>query len=132
MILRPSRVRKSTNYLIALALQTLTPVLNWNTYSIASAIIGAGLIIKAEMDRLRHKYKITENELLHEEGIIRKNVKSIQINNIIKINVEQGIFERMLQYGNIELETSNNSVKIQSINKPLIIAERIKKLQNLK
>jgi membrane protein YdbS with pleckstrin-like domain len=87
-------------------------------------------VLKAEVDRLRHKYKINENGLVYEEGLLKKKRTIVILNDITKLNVKQGMLERLMHFGDVEVETYSTPVEIKSIKKPLVIAERIKKLRD--
>lgn len=128
MNLRPTRVRASSHYLIATLLPLITQT--WAASLLPlSLLASAGLIISAEVKRARHHYKIKEEELVSETGILRKDKTTLQLNNIVKINVEQGLIQRLFNYGNIELETKSRPLKMFYISKPELIASRIKKLK---
>jgi len=129
MILRPTRIKKLGSYFIAAAMPAATTLLSFGTLTPYAIAISAGIIANAEVSRLRYKYKITDKELHNEAGLLRKERTSVQLKDIVKINVKQGFIERLMSYGHLELETKSTPVNIYNIRKPKTIAERIKELK---
>lgn len=128
MNLRPTRIKASGSYIIA----TLLPFIaqKWAESLLPiSLLVSAGIILNAEVKRARYRYKISDKELISESGILRKDKTTLSLHNIVKINVEQGLLQRMLNYGHIELETKSRPLKMHYIPKPELIASRIKELK---
>ena len=128
MIIRPSRVKELPEYWLAGAIPLITQAL-MPSITIYGLTISAGLVMTAEINRLRHKYLMNDDELLKESGLLSKNRSSVKIKDIIKINIKQSLVERLLNIGHLEVETKSTPVKMNNIRQPRIIAERIKELQ---
>ena len=118
MIIRPVRIKKTGSYLIAAGLPALIPILNSSIYSTISLALSACFLLTAELERARHKYRIDENGLVYEEGLLNKKKVSVNMDNITKLNVKQGIMERIMRYGDVELETYGKPVSMKGIRNP--------------
>jgi len=130
MILRQTRVKKLSSYLIAGLLPAASIYFSLGALTPYTIAVSASLIANAELKRLRNKYTINNEEVYHENGILRKNRSLVKLRDVVKINIKQGFGERMLGYGSLELETKSNSrVPINNIRKPNTIAQRIKLLK---
>ncbi len=64
------------------------------------------LVYSVEINRMRSIYKITPNQVVMEKGILKKNRKSVFLDNIVDVNFRQGYIERLLNYGTIVIGSS--------------------------
>jgi len=128
MILRPSRAKEIPRYGLAAALpiiaNALMPVIMPQTLAVS-----AGLIMIAEFNRLKYKYKINDNEIIQEIGILNKSKTAAPIDRISQTKVTQNIIQKILNYGDLEVETWSSPMKFEKINRPHVIAKRIKEIQ---
>lgn len=124
MIIRPSRAKEIPKYGLAAALpaiaQTILPAILPQTIAIS-----AGIIMIAEFNRLRYKYKISDKEVIQEIGILNKSKSSATIDMIAQTKVTQNIIQKILNYGDLEIETWGSPMRFEKINKPHTIAKRI-------
>lgn len=129
MIIRPARIKNLNHYFFALILPSLIPVLNSSVYSGFSALFSAGLLLRAEYKRARIKYLIKNNEIIHEVGILNKTKNVTKIDRVTQMQVTQSFFQKLLNYGTLDLETWGSSLKLENIKRPQLIVDRIKELQ---
>ncbi len=127
MIIRPTRLRKLGHYILS---SITLPVFSAIGLPPLGLAISTGLILNAEIDRLKLKYIINENELSYEEGIINKLKMNIKLSNIIKIKVKKNLIERLLNYGDIIIETQTTPMILKNVRNPELIAKRIRELQS--
>ena len=59
--------------------------------------------------RLSVKYRLTNQRLFHEAGILRRVTDRIEIIDVDDVTVEQGIVERMLGVGTIRVTSSDRT-----------------------
>lgn len=128
MILRPSRAKEAGKYGLAAVLPAIAQALIPVTipYTI---IASAGLIGLAELNRLKYKYKINDEYLLHESGILRKDTTSVKVTDVVKIKVRQSFMERLFNYGHLDIEAKSTKITINNVKKPKVIAKRIREIQ---
>lgn len=59
--------------------------------------------------RLSMKYRVTNQRLFHESGILRRRTDRIELIDIDDVATDQGIFERMLNVGTIRITSSDRT-----------------------
>jgi len=128
MILRPARAKETSSYTLAVAIPAIAQIIIPGVLPF-SLVVSAGLVLRAEINRARSKYKMNNEELSYEAGILKKDRASVKIRDIVKLNVKQGFFERILRYGHVEVETKSTPLMISNVRSPHVIAQRIKELQ---
>ncbi len=125
MKLRPSRLRFIHHY-ASIIIPLLTPnhLINW------ALLFSGGLVLRAELKRLSSKYLVDNDELILERGLISRERVSVRLKDIVKVGVKQGIIERLLGFGDLEIETKSTPIKLTSVFRPQLIADRIKELRS--
>jgi len=134
--IRPGRIFFLKDYLIAAffaALYFLIPIAGLEMQPLtAYTILGAILffIIYVELFRFSHSYKITPSQVVIEHGILQKKRDSVFLSSISDVNVKQGYFARVLNYGTIAIGPTSGSEAIQmlGIKNPRKIALELEKL----
>ena len=88
-------------------------------------LMGIGLFIAltltaSETRRFKEAYTINKDFLAHSSGYISKDIKKILIESIIDIDVKQGIWQRLLRYGDIQVHAASGAhiIHMKNINKP--------------
>lgn len=88
-------------------------------------LIGVGIFIVlgiffTELHRQIDSYKITSNYLMHSNGILSKETRKILIQSIVDIDLRQNFWQRLLNYGTIDIHSVSgaNLIKVEKINKP--------------
>jgi len=76
------------------------------------------LVMREEFRRLVTKYTITDMRIQRREGILRKTVQYVLFNKIERIEVSQGIIGRLLNIGDIYLDTGDDHVILHGIRDP--------------
>lgn len=108
---------------------SLIPVINYDLFTAVSSAISAALIIKAEYKHARIKYIINPKELIEEEGIVRKSKKITELYKVCQIDINQGFAGRILNYGDVKLETWGTALEMHNIRRPQLIASRINEMK---
>jgi len=80
--------------------------------------IGFILIMREEWRRLTTKYTITDMRILRQDGILRKTTQYVMFNKLERIQVEQGLLDRVLGIGDILLDTGDDFVVLHGIRDP--------------
>lgn len=96
------------------------------------AIPALGLIVLAirHMRRRLIKLTILDDRLRYEAGVLSKSTRTMELTKIQDVRVDQTLGQRMLNIGNLSLETAGESSRIvmRSIDKPHQAADRILEL----
>jgi membrane protein YdbS with pleckstrin-like domain len=83
--------------------------LGWSILGIAALIIWGSLFLTLAYRRLGVKYRLTNHRLFHEQGILRRVTDRIEIIDIDDVTFAQGIVERMLGVGTINVTSSDRT-----------------------
>jgi len=96
------------------------------------AIPALGLIILAVRHMRRRLIKLTilDDRLRYEAGVLSKSTRTMELTKIQDVRVDQTLGQRMLDIGNLSLETAGESSRIvmQSIDNPHAAADKILEL----
>lgn len=80
-------------------------------------ILGVGLLVFANpvyrhILRLREVYTMTDHKLEMRYGLIAKTVRNIPLKNIQDVTVTSSVWQRLMNLGDIEIESASESGKI--------------------
>ncbi len=134
--IKPSRIFFLKDYLIILffiLLYFFLPAMGF-AMNIVSEFTIYGIIVffilYIETFRFSNSYKITPSQVVIERGIIQKKRDSVFLSAISDVNVKQGYFARVLNYGTISIGPTSGSEAIQmlGIKNPRKIALELEKL----
>ncbi len=136
--LRPSRIYFASDYMLAAFLAAVVAILS--AYEIKVSELGlasAGALIvifllSPEYKKLNNLYIVTKSQVIVEQGIISRKRKSVFMNNVADISVDQNIVGRALRYGNLVLGSASGrehmELKLEGIRNPKRVAHEIEKL----
>jgi uncharacterized membrane protein YdbT with pleckstrin-like domain len=95
-------------------------------FFVLSIVLGLAAIL-----RYRYLFTVTKDRIISREGLIAKNTNEIQLKHIRALNVKQGIIERLLGIGTIEISSAAGGgveVMFKGIRDPHGVKERIRGL----
>ena len=103
--------------------------------ALKTPVIIAGLIFIligfkiTEIGRLRNLYILNDDSIIYKKGIIKVNKRMVFLNNISDVILIQGPWNRLLNYGSVELFSfgDTSSITVKKINRPARFTEEIKK-----
>ncbi len=93
--------------LIGIALKT---VLAWFL-----GFLGLLAVLIAEVRRLTVHYILMDNRIITQNGIIRRSTAEIPYTQIERVELKQGLLQRMLGYGNILIDTGDDMMTFASL-----------------
>lgn len=134
---RPSRKQYIPFYLMVLFLLGLLIYLNFKGVELSGGAVTAFLLFffiglnLTEVHRRNTLYRVTPNNILCiYDYLLNKNVQKIDYFGISDIYVENGLWQWLLDYGNIlvRLFSKDATIKIKNINKPNEFADVIEKV----
>jgi len=71
----------------------------------AFGILGLVFLLIGEVSRIPVKYTLTDRRIIKRKGIIRIEENSVPLNKVERITLIQGVFARILNYGEIQVDT---------------------------
>ncbi len=79
---------------------------------------------------LRRRYTravISGDRLRYETGFASKTTRNIQLSKLQDVRVDQGLFERMMNIGDISIETSGEASRltIRNVDRPQAVADEL-------
>jgi uncharacterized membrane protein YdbT with pleckstrin-like domain len=97
---------------------------------ILTPLYGLGLALFAliALDRYGTHYSIARDRIQARNGIISKNERSVRLENIRDLWLDQGVIQRLLGVGSIGFSTAGqggSEVVFKGILKPRVLKERI-------
>ncbi|MEW6213988.1 MAG: PH domain-containing protein [Nitrospirota bacterium] len=90
------------------------------------------VISLATIFRFRYLFTVTEDRVMMRAGLIAKNTNEMQLRHIRAINVRQGVIERLLNIGTIEMMSAADTeakVEFKGVSNPHRLKERIRGLK---
>jgi uncharacterized membrane protein YdbT with pleckstrin-like domain len=102
---------------------------NWIAGLVVSLITITGILIH----RYRLLFTVTSKRVMMRVGLIAKNTDEVEIRHTRELAVRQGIIERILKYGDIEISTAAGTgaeVIFIGISHPQDLKEAIRHVRN--
>ncbi len=83
--------------------------------------------IRRHIRRQMVKMTLTGDKLRYEEGLLSKTTRSVQLSKIQDVRVDQSIGQRILGVGDISIETSGESSRLEmdNLDRPQAIADEL-------
>jgi len=78
---------------------------------------------------MNYRYVIGENRIETIEGIISRNISSIQYRHVLSVDIDQTVLERFIDVGNIQLATAGTS-EAEVVIKRILNPSKIQKMIN--
>ncbi len=91
------------------------------------------LVIRAEIRRYSTRYFVTDFRIIRKDGILRRRETVFPYRQLERVQLSQGIFERMFGIGTIVVDTGDDQMLIESVGDPRkieqAIMERVQRFQ---
>jgi uncharacterized membrane protein YdbT with pleckstrin-like domain len=83
--------------------------------------------IRRHIRRQSMKVTITGDKLRYESGLLSKTTRNIQLSKVQDVRVDQSLGQRMMGVGDISIETSGESsrLEVDNIDQPQAVADEI-------
>jgi uncharacterized membrane protein YdbT with pleckstrin-like domain len=108
--------------LIAFALLTLS----WPLVSIACAVAAAVALLSAWFRRWATEIDVTNRRIVYKRGFIRRHTVELNMGKVASVDVDQSIFGRMLNYGDITIHSTGTEFEpLHGIDAPLEFRNRV-------
>ncbi len=95
----------------------------------ATVIFIAVVVVLAWVKRLDSEYTVTNRRVVVRRGIANRNERSASIDRIQNVNTRQGLYGRILNFGDIEFDTAgsdlgDSDLALRGINDPHAMRDR--------
>jgi uncharacterized membrane protein YdbT with pleckstrin-like domain len=95
----------------------------------ATVIFIAVVVVLAWIKRLDSEYTVTNRRVVVRRGIANRNERSASIDRIQNVNTRQGLYGRILNFGDIEFDTAgsdlgDSDLALRGINDPHAMRDR--------
>ena len=77
----------------------------------AALLVGAGLLIKHWWHRFAVEIAVTNRRVVYKEGFIRRHTFEMHLDKVESVEVEQSILGRMLNYGDITIRGTGETME---------------------
>ena len=95
--------------LIAVILLPSQGPIRWWIFGVGTLVIWGGLLVTLAYRRMSVKYRLTNQRLFHEQGILRRVTERIELIDIDDVTMEQGLMERLFGVGTVHVTSSDRS-----------------------
>ena len=113
---KTSRRSKIPSYAVALLLvaAALAAYMYYPAYSYLSlplAAIGVLMLVLSEILLFSNRLYVTTHAVSEREGLLSKKVRSLDTEDIVNITITQNVWQRMLRYGEIKVNTAESKIE---------------------
>jgi uncharacterized membrane protein YdbT with pleckstrin-like domain len=144
--IRPTLMFVKAGYVLAvlggLLLAVLLAVLGaFSSYLLVSSgvvvVLGLSFLLIPAYYHIRQKmvrYTLTDSKIEIDEGLINKTTRNVPLRIIQDVTVSANFYQRMLGFGNIEIENANENdgvIVLRNVNSPKEYADKLLKQMRL-
>ena|SRR3989344_5688654 len=111
-------------YFMIIVLLTSVAIIKFQNREISSfalksvAVFSATGVIWTEMHRLRNKYEITDNAVVHINGLFFRKIKKVDIHALSDAELKQNPFQLILGIGDVSANSFSELNILKNVNKP--------------
>ena len=134
-VIRPSVKQIRAGYLLAVLVIVAAVVVHVNylmpreqpAWLPAVALLGLIIPLRRQIKRQMVKVTIAGDKLRYEAGLLSKTTRNIQLSKVQDVRVDQSLFQRMWGVGDISIETSGESsrLEVDNLDQPQAVADEI-------
>lgn len=106
----------------------LIPFLGITLKSIAAGLLaffGLVALAIAELRRLSILYVVTDARVIRRDGLVRRRMEQMPLNKIERVELDQGMIQRMLKLGDIVLDTGEDQMVFESIRHVRLVQDEL-------
>jgi len=78
-------------------------------------LLGLAAVLFAEFKRLTIRYTVTDSRIIRKDGIVRRKTNQMPFNKIERVELDQGLIQRIFNLGDIVLDTGEDTIVLQSL-----------------
>ncbi|MEZ5308487.1 MAG: PH domain-containing protein [Pyrinomonadaceae bacterium] len=102
-------------FLVAALLATIGNVLSWQVSSGIVVLLGISMLLIPAYYHVKQKavrYTLTDHKVEIDEGLLSKSTRNVPLRIIQDVTVSANFFQRLLGFGDIEIENANESDQV--------------------
>jgi len=88
-------------------------------------LLGLAAVLYAEFSRLTIRYTVTDSRIIRKDGIIRRRTNQMPFNKIERVELDQGLIQRIFNLGDIVLDTGEDTIVLQSLGNVEVVQEEL-------
>lgn len=110
--------------IVAIVIPAVFPTIPQGMVYLATAAFGLIVVLSAVADIMRwrnEQFVITDRRVLQLQGVLSKNVLDSSLEKITDVQLEQSLFGRMFNFGNVDILTASDEGvnRMQAIRRPI-------------
>lgn len=111
-------------FLLAALIATIGPVISLPVSSGLVVLLGLSLLLLPAYYHIRQKtvrYTLTDSKVEIDQGLLSKTTRNVPLRIIQDVTVSANVFQRMLGFGDVEIENANEKdarIVMKNINSP--------------
>ncbi len=91
-------------------------------------LIGLLALLRAEIKRLSIKYTITDTRIIRYDGILSRKTNEMPFTKVERIEIDQSLLQRVFKYGDIVMDTGEDTITLASLGHVKLVQGEISKL----
>ncbi len=142
--LRPTRLIYFGHYLLWFVLWIMAVVAYVNPYGVIPdypapllgiqvktilawllGFVGFVELVVVEIRRRMTRYLVTDNRIIRTDGIVRRRTMEIPYTQIERVELEQGLLQRILGFGDLVLDTGEDTETLQSLRHVKLVHDEV-------
>jgi len=107
------------------------PLLGVKLQTVLAVLLGFfGLVsvLYAEIRRKTIRYTVTDARVIRQEGILRKKTNQMPFSKIERVELDQSLLQRILKFGDIHMDTGEDTIVLQSLGHVNLVQDELSKL----
>ncbi len=88
-------------------------------------ILGFIEVVNAELRRRRVQYIVTDNRIIRKDGLLTRRTMEIPFTQIERVELEQGIIQRIFGFGDLVLDTGEDTEVLQSLRHVRLVHDEV-------
>jgi membrane protein YdbS with pleckstrin-like domain len=88
-------------------------------------LLGLAAVLYAEMSRLMIRYTVTDSRIIRKDGILRRRTNQMPFNKVERVELDQSLFQRILNLGDIVLDTGEDTIVLESVGNVKVVQEEM-------
>ena len=87
--------------------------------------VGFVELVVVEIRRRMTRYLVTDNRIIRTDGIVRRRTMEIPYTQIERVELEQGLLQRILGFGDLVLDTGEDTETLQSLRHVKLVHDEV-------
>lgn len=88
-------------------------------------LLGLVALFYAEFSRLTIRYTVTDSRIIRKDGLVRRKTNQMPFNKIERVELDQGLLQRIFKLGDITLDTGEDVIVLQSLGNVAVVQEEL-------